>query len=541
MKSPIIKQILNFGITTAVISLLLACIGFSILEFHSIKNEASVKLNSQMQILAYNLQPTLVFDDKDSADKILRSLQDDKSISKITVYKASGGVFTTFTGNNKRGDIKLIKNIFFEKKLVGSIEIEGIYVGVVERYGSYFLISLLIIIISIPASYLISAPIRGQVSQAVLQLEDQSNRLRMLADQLVTTEQRERKRIAALIHDHLQQLLVASKLQLGLTLKAMEKQDLDKAIVSLKRADEFINESTRSARTLTVELRPPVLYEDGIVPALQWLANKFKNDHDFDIVLHLDEIPTTLPDSLKIMIFESVKEVLFNAVKYSGVFAVDLFLKYDHEQICITVKDRGVGFDVKHLERKTIDKGFGLFGIRERLKLLNGSLQITSRKGEGTQVEIQVPLSLKSGANQSSSGAIEKISMQESQKKNKSIRILLVDDHKIVREGIANLLKENRMLNVIAQAENGVEAVEKAEAFMPDIIIMDINMPQLNGIEATRVIKKKFPQINVIGLSVQDENDVADSMKKAGAVTLVNKAGDPQNLIETILAVSAIK
>ncbi len=200
-----------------------------------------------------------------------------------------------------------------------------------------------------------------------------------------------------------------------------------------------------------------------------------------------------------------------------------------------------MGFDVKHLERKTIDKGFGLFGIRERLKLLNGSLQITSRKGEGTQVEIQVPLSLKSGANQSSSGAIEKISMQESQKKNKSIRILLVDDHKIVREGIANLLKENRMLNVIAQAENGVEAVEKAEAFMPDIIIMDINMPQLNGIEATRVIKKKFPQINVIGLSVQDENDVADSMKKAGAVTLVNKAGDPQNLIETILAVSAIK
>ena len=90
--------------------------------------------------------------------------------------------------------------------------------------------------------------------------------------------------------------------------------------------------------------------------------------------------------------------------------------------------------------------------------------------------------------------------------------------------------------NVVAQAENGMDAVEKAEIFRPDVIVMDINMPKLNGIEATRLIKNKFPFMDIVGLSVQDEKDVEDSMKKAGAVALLNKAGDPDDLVKAILA-----
>jgi len=105
----------------------------------------------------------------------------------------------------------------------------------------------------------------------------------------------------------------------------------------------------------------------------------------------------------------------------------------------------------------------------------------------------------------------------------------------MVREGIANLLNEQLAFDVVAQAENGLEALKKTETYLPDVVIMDINMPKLNGIEATRLIKNKFANIDVIGLSVQDEENVRDSMKKAGAMTLINKAGDPQQLIQTIL------
>jgi signal transduction histidine kinase/CheY-like chemotaxis protein len=530
-KSPLIRKIVVFGILSVIISLMLSCLGFGIVEFYNIKNESITKANSQMDILAYSLQPTLLFDDKEAAEKILLALRSDKSINKVRLYRANGREFASFIHVNRDGNIILRKNIYDGQKLIGSLEIEAVYLQLKGKYIAYLWVSLVIIMISVPASYIISEPIRRQVSLAVFQLEQQSNRLRLLADQVVTTEQMERKRIASIIHDHLQQILVASKLQLTLVLREIGKGNLDKVAINLKRVDDFIDEATQAARTLTVELRPPVLYEDGLVPAFQWLAKKFKNDHDFEVSLRLGDIPAGLSDTLKIMIFESVREILFNVVKYSGVQTAELYLKYAQGFITVSVKDQGHGFDVYSIEKKSPDKGFGLFSIRERLKLLNGELKITSNPGKGTEVEIILPVAI--------IDRIQEIpqtgNKQSKQMKNKGIRILLVDDHRIVREGLANLLKENAAFEIVAHAENGQEAVEKAEIFLPDVVIMDINMPKLNGIEATRIIKSKFPYIKVIGLSVQNEEDVIESMKKAGVVALLNKAGDPQELIETVL------
>jgi signal transduction histidine kinase/CheY-like chemotaxis protein len=533
MKSAIIKKIVLFGILSGAISLLLACFGFGIVEFYKIKNESTVKLTSQLDILAYNLQSTLLFDDKDAADKILLSLRDDKSVIRAKLYKGKQ-VFSGYVRSKEKAKLKLIKNIFYNGKEIGHLELESIYLGITDKYVAYLFISLVIIIISIPASYFISAPIRTQVSRGVIQLEEQSNRLRMLADQVASTEQRERKRIAELIHDHLQQLLVASKLQLALSLRELDKDVRAKVQVGLTRVEELLSEATQAAKSLTVELRPPVLYEDGLAAAFQWLANKFRKDHKLDIVLHLDEVPGMLPDHLKIMTYESVKELLFNVVKYAGVQTAELFLKYQSGNIIIIVKDKGRGFNVNQMERPA-DRGFGLFSIRERLKLLDGDLQISSTQGQGTEVRLIIPVDAAlSQARQTI--LAEHLPYKQEKEKTKMIKILLVDDHKIVREGIANLLKENPSFNVVAQAENGIEAVEKAEVYLPKVIIMDVNMPKLNGIEATRVIKNKFPNMEIIGLSVQDENDVAESMKKAGAATLLNKAGDPQELIQTIFS-----
>ena len=115
------------------------------------------------------------------------------------------------------------------------------------------------------------------------------------------------------------------------------------------------------------------------------------------------------------------------------------------------------------------------------------------------------------------------------------IKVAVADDHKIFREGIINLLSDCPDIEVVAQAGNGEEAIEMAKKYNPDVIIMDINMPRLNGIEATRAIKSKFPNIEIIGLSVQSEEDVTESMKKAGARILLNKAGDPGELVQMIL------
>ncbi|MBF0106408.1 MAG: response regulator transcription factor [Deltaproteobacteria bacterium] len=118
----------------------------------------------------------------------------------------------------------------------------------------------------------------------------------------------------------------------------------------------------------------------------------------------------------------------------------------------------------------------------------------------------------------------------------KILRILLVDDHEVVRNEIAGFLNKHNRLSVVAEAEDGLEAVKKAAGFLPDVIIMDVNMPELNGIEATHRINKKFPQIKIIGLSVQNGHVNTAAMKTAGAFTLLNKAGDPEELIKTILS-----
>src|SRR5207244_728080 len=109
-----------------------------------------------------------------------------------------------------------------DRKFIGTLEIEAVYVGIKDRYVFYFWISCLIVLISIVMAYVLSGPIRRQVSNSVARLEQQSNRLRLLANELSETEQRERKRFARLLHDHLQQLLVASKLRLDMMEKKID-------------------------------------------------------------------------------------------------------------------------------------------------------------------------------------------------------------------------------------------------------------------------------------------------------------------------------
>ena len=243
------------------------------------------------------------------------------------------------------------------------------------------------------------------------------------------------------------------------------------------------------------------MYEDGLITAFEWLALKFKKEHDLEIVLNMEETRAPLSDSLKIMIFESVKELLFNVVKHAQVKQARLTFKFLFNHLLyICVEDKGVGFQANH--QKNVfsgnEGGLGLFSMRERLKILNAEFDIFSPPNEGTKIEIRIPIEpfvLKEEPESAQKNITPEPDSPHEKNKDRPIKILLVDDHKIVREGIANLLKAKPMFHVVAQAENGLDAMEKTENFLPDVIIMDINMPKLNGIEATRLIKKDFPHI----------------------------------------------
>ena len=107
----------------------------------------------------------------------------------------------------------------------------------------------------------------------------------------------------------------------------------------------------------------------------------------------------------------------------------------------------------------------------------------------------------------------------------RKIRVMLVDDHAVVRQGIANLLGDQPDIEVVGEAADGQEAVELAARLLPDVILMDMSMPKLNGVEATRIIRNDWPEIRIIGLSMFEEADRAQAMRDAGAVDYITKSG----------------
>lgn len=105
----------------------------------------------------------------------------------------------------------------------------------------------------------------------------------------------------------------------------------------------------------------------------------------------------------------------------------------------------------------------------------------------------------------------------------KTIRILLADDHKIMREGLKFLIQNQPGMDVVAEACHGEEAIEKAVKISPDIVVMDVNMSNLDGIEATRIIKQRKPEIKVMALSAHLEKNVIEQILKSGASAYIHK------------------
>jgi DNA-binding NarL/FixJ family response regulator len=116
---------------------------------------------------------------------------------------------------------------------------------------------------------------------------------------------------------------------------------------------------------------------------------------------------------------------------------------------------------------------------------------------------------------------------------------LLADDHALLREGLRSLLGEEADIELVGEASDGRQAVEVALRTRPDVILMDVTMPRVDGIEATRQITAALPQARVIGLSMHEEEDMAAAMYEAGASAYLSKGGPSESLLATIRGISA--
>jgi len=375
-----------------------------------------------------------------------------------------------------------------------------------------------------------------ELVQSNVDLERTTRQLRNLAADLALTEERGRRRLAGVLHDHLQQLLVGARQRIE-SQRPQGREDLKQA---LDQVDELLGASLEVTHSLTAELSPPVLYASGLGPALEWLAQWMGETQNLEVELSLPFRIPSLAEDLTIQLFQSTRELLFNAVKHARVRQAALTVTVNGGVLGLVVADRGVGFDPDLIVEKTGTESFGLFSIRERLSLIGGRLTIESRPGEGSRFTLSVPLAGFETAGDAGGNAppmprgASWVSPAQGIATPPSIRVLLVDDFEITRKGLALLIVRDGDMQVVGEAADGEEAVRLAELLHPDVIVMDVNMPGMNGIEATRLITGRDPSAKVIGLSIFRDTAVESAMREGGAVLYINKSDSPGSLVKAI-------
>jgi len=214
-----------------------------------------------------------------------------------------------------------------------------------------------------------------------------TERLRQLSAELVLAEERERHRIAQELHDGPTQRLVFSKIGLG---RLRQHVDADQ-YSSIDELNRDLETTLKEMRTLMIQLSPPALYELGLAPAVEWVAENTLGRHGIKHRVDSDEDYADIPEETRVFLFHAIRELLINIVKHARAQRASISLNTLHGEIHIDVRDDGVGMTTTPDALSQDDSGgFGLFALRDRIDLLGGRMQIGT--GVGTTISLTVPL-----------------------------------------------------------------------------------------------------------------------------------------------------
>ncbi len=382
------------------------------------------------------------------------------------------------------------------------------------------------------------AELEQRVAERTTEVRRRADQLRALALQLTEAEERERRRLAVVLHDGLQQQLVAMRFLIE-TLADSLTDDSRRA-----DADQLLllaEEAIRASRSLSVELSPPTLYRDGLPAALRWLAATTEEKHGLTVELDIEADADPEGGRAKVFLFQAVRELLFNVVKHADTDVATVTLRQHGDEAELTVEDTGKGFDPESLHASsTAETGLGLVSILERAELIGVRVEIDSSPSAGTRVGLRwepaaiaeptLPPDRRREPPPAAAGLHEPLAATGEPR----TRVLVVDDHAVLRRGLLSLLEPHDDIVVIGEASNGAEGVALARRLLPDVVLMDVAMPVLDGIEATRRITTEHPGIRVIALSMHETADTEARMLAAGADTYVSKAGSGAELVAAI-------
>ncbi len=222
----------------------------------------------------------------------------------------------------------------------------------------------------------------------VLEALDEASRQR--ASQIINAQEQERQRIARELHDETSQVLTSLLISLAVLEESVETQEARERIADTRA---LAHSTLRAIRNLSIDLRPSALDDLGLLPALRWYVKEYQKKCAIEVEFQATGLKQRLPAEMETALYRIVQECLTNTAKHANAHRVTIMLREDPERVFGRIVDDGRGFDYEALLKTPGQElGLGLAGMHERAVLLDGTLNIHSVPGQGTTIEVSIPL-----------------------------------------------------------------------------------------------------------------------------------------------------
>jgi PAS domain S-box-containing protein len=355
--------------------------------------------------------------------------------------------------------------------------------------------------------------------------------LRQLSARLLQLQDEERRRIARDLHDITGQKIVVLSMALDRLARHPNLQDPE-TLETLKESRDMVSKIGEETRTLSYLLHPPLLDECGLDSAVRWYAEGFEKRSGIKLKVDIPQDLGRLPTEVETALFRVVQESLTNVHRYSGSETAEIRVRVNSADVRLDVVDYGRGVTTKAAQAAvdgTAPLGVGIPGMRERLHQLGGKLDVDFARN-GTRVAAMLPIR-KAAAPQPPQPESEAPGQTDGHTRR---RILIADDHEMMRRGLRGLIESHQEWAVCGEAVEGDEAVRKSAELNPDLVIMDINMPGLSGIDAALKIRKENAATRILFFTVHDSDQVLQEIMDVGAQGYVAKSRAGQDLAEAV-------
>jgi DNA-binding NarL/FixJ family response regulator/signal transduction histidine kinase len=343
--------------------------------------------------------------------------------------------------------------------------------------------------------------------------------------QLVIAE--ERSRIARDIHDTLMQSLTTIILQLD----AIEHSDQDHEhlCIDLRRTRQVAQRALAEARHRVWDLHPRTLTEQPLPQVLGDELVIWQQSSGVPARLFVRG-EGKLSLAVEVAILRIMQEALHNVHKYAKAHEARVDLEYNVHDVRLLVTDDGIGFNPQQPPNSATltSSGFGMIAMRERAHAAGGHFHVSSWPNNGTRVEASFPLDT------------HKKTVQAPDTDSQTpltARVLIVDDHTLIRQGLVELVSHIEGLLVVGTAKDGYDAMDMARQLSPDLILMDMRLPGIDGAATTRQLLLERPELHVIMLTSSDASDDLARAIEAGARGYILKEASIEQLTETIQSV----